>query len=709
MEERSFYVPIAEELGRRAARATIGQTAPASDGLRKHLLNVLGRDLGEEGAFVAPPVFEALFPWELHDKPISELPILHPRLVSAMDKPRNGLDPFPRDRVPYKHQVDSWRTLLQDDVRSVIVSTGTSSGKTECFLVPILNDLVSEVDRTDKELTGVRALFLYPLNALINSQRDRMRAWMGAKELSGRVRFCLYNGATPNKVKQYRRVESAPEVIDREHLRSNPPPILVTNSTMLEYMLVRAQDRPILDHSKGKLRWIVLDEAHTYVGSNAAEVSLLLRRVLEAFEVEQDQVRFVATSATIGGEGGSEDLCTYLADLAGVARDQVVHITGRRVAPELPAELAALDEPLPRAGELVGLSPDVLYRRLASVKSLRSVRSQLAEGAKGLVEIAEAFGPADEGVSGQLGEALGVLDAASAARSNGDPVALIPTRAHYFHRTTGGLWACVSSSCPGRSGTDLDHEDWAFGATYLSRRTSCSHCDSLVFEVVLCRGCGTAHLAAEDNGSQIQPALWEFRDSQSADEDDMYEPDDDAGDDEVTVAAVETVLLCEAKSHHGVSIRLDARSGDYPAESGSPAALEIALRPPDGSRFRCGHCDRKDTRRAEAFKPVRMGAPFYLSAAVPTLLEKLPAHKENPGAKPIGGRRLITFSDSRQGTARYAVRAQLEAERNYVRSMVYHSLWEQVSAPDTSEIEKKRGELEAYRIAAKASPSGGHG
>jgi ATP-dependent helicase YprA (DUF1998 family) len=67
-------------------------------------------------------------------------------------------------------------------------------------------------------------------------------------------------------------------VIDREALRAAPPPMLVTNATMLEYMLVRAQDAPILDASKGKLQWIVLDEAHTYIGSQAAELALLLRR-----------------------------------------------------------------------------------------------------------------------------------------------------------------------------------------------------------------------------------------------------------------------------------------------------------------------------------------------------------------------------------------------------------------------------------------------
>ncbi len=99
---------------------------------------------------------------------------------------------------------------------------------------------------------------------------------------------------------------------------------------MLEYMLVRRVDQPIIEMSKGKLRWIVLDEAHTYLGSNAAEIALLLRRVMEAFEVNPKEVRFIATSATIG-TGDSEqvrsELQSYLADLAGISPNQVAVIT----------------------------------------------------------------------------------------------------------------------------------------------------------------------------------------------------------------------------------------------------------------------------------------------------------------------------------------------------------------------------------------------
>ncbi|MBF4448310.1 DEAD/DEAH box helicase, partial [Vibrio anguillarum] len=88
------------------------------------------------------------------------------------------------------------------------------------------------------------------------------------------------------------------EVLSRKLMRENPAPILVTNGTMLEYMLVRQADAPIIQKSQGKLRWIVLDEAHTYIGSQAAELALQLRRVMQAFDVKPEDIRFIATSAT---------------------------------------------------------------------------------------------------------------------------------------------------------------------------------------------------------------------------------------------------------------------------------------------------------------------------------------------------------------------------------------------------------------------------
>jgi len=327
-----FFASLAEQLNRGATRAALGLLSFRSAPLREHLHTVFQSTPGTGDSFLADPVFEASFGWRLTEDTLGDLSgrFLHPDVVKALDKPSKTFAEeytFSTQQHPYQHQLEAWQALIEArPARSVLVTSGTGSGKTECFLIPILHDLATELDTQTGGLTGVRALFLYPLNALIKSQRDRLIAW--SEPFSGRIRYCLYNGETPREGKS----PWASEVLDRKTLRANPPPILVTNATMLEYMLVRTEDQSILTQSQGKLRWIVIDEAHNYIGSQAAEVTLLLRRVLHAFGCRADAVHFIATSATIADSRANteEQLRDFLADIAGVPPDRVSVVYGQR-------------------------------------------------------------------------------------------------------------------------------------------------------------------------------------------------------------------------------------------------------------------------------------------------------------------------------------------------------------------------------------------
>ncbi|MGZ8258818.1 MAG: DEAD/DEAH box helicase [Methylotenera sp.] len=168
---------------------------------------------------------------------------------------------------------------------------------------------------------------------------------------------------------------------DRPTLRSNPPSILVTNATMLEYMLVRNDDRPLLEQSQGQLRWIVIDEAHTYLGSQAAELTLLLRRVLHAFGCKAGDVHFIATSATLGDsdDESCERLAEFLADIAGVSVDRVSVIEGKREVPELAASLCQTNQACPDNNTLHGLSSEQRFIALAQDAKMRSLRMRLTQ------------------------------------------------------------------------------------------------------------------------------------------------------------------------------------------------------------------------------------------------------------------------------------------------------------------------------------------
>jgi DEAD/DEAH box helicase domain-containing protein len=279
---------VLNEVKRRTAEAIIAQSGLSNEALRRHLRELLGGDDPAMGALLQEPVLEGAHPFVTADETMTALSgsLLHPDLVAALDGLRDDHEyRFPRSRKPFRHQVDVWRLLGDREPKSVLVTSGTGSGKTECFLFPILSDLVAQAHGQRESLEGIQAVMVYPLNALIESQRERLSAW--TKPFGGKLRFSLYNGDLPPGAKESERRRTPEQVIDRAQLRASPPPLLVTNITMLEYMLVRAEDQPIIEGSKGKLKWIVLDEAHSLVGAAAAEIALLLRRVLLAFAVRR--------------------------------------------------------------------------------------------------------------------------------------------------------------------------------------------------------------------------------------------------------------------------------------------------------------------------------------------------------------------------------------------------------------------------------------
>src|SRR5574338_287528 len=687
---QSYFSDLLPVLAQRAKLAGISRLGFNNGPLDRHLATMFERPYGEPGAFLADPTFEAVFGWRKAEKRMKDLTstLLTDSLVQAMDEPPPELAKdyrFARDQHPYLHQLAAWRILDEQTPQSLVVASGTGSGKTECFMVPILDRLVRLQRQQQGRLVGVRALFLYPLNALINSQRERLRAWTHA--FGGDIRFCLYNGNTPENRPERERHEHPNEVIDRESLRGTPPPILVTNATMLEYMLVRTADAPILSQSQGKLEWVVLDEAHSYVGSQAAEAALLIRRVLFAFGVAPDQVRFVATSATIGdpeGEAGQR-LKRFLAEVAGVAPERVHLVAGQRKVPSLEAirpkgrssfqELTKVDEGCEISRRRYdALVEDVLARRLRDIFVGRSDKPPVAR----LSEVCSAlFGAGKRYSVDQQQEALCWLDLLSGTRDNtadgrDDGEVFLPLRAHLFHQTLSGLWACADQNCELKHGTKLDSAEWPFGQVYLEPRKH-GDCGSPAYEVVACGECGTVHLlAGEYRGvlTHLQPqaALDECeREVESGEE---QGEDATADEDEGAAAGQQNKILIVNRnlSHVGP---LDIDKASRRIAEPSDNTLRIQAHEDNGDGLLCPACQGQDSPKERLFQHSRLGAPFLLGGVLPTLLEYAP-DSEKPADHPCRGRRLLTFNDSRQGTARMAAKLQQDSERNRVRGLVYH-------------------------------------
>ncbi len=619
-------------------------------------------------------------------------------LITAMDKPAKSKDGagdeyrFGQDWRPHKHQLEAWRLLSAETPQSVVVTSGTGSGKTECFMVPILDALVREHEAQKTKLVGVRALFLYPLNALIQSQRERLHAWTGA--FGNGVRFCLYNGMTPQKQPKAKRDETPNQVIDREQLRAEPPPILVTNATMLEYMLVRAQDAPILDASQGKLQWIVLDEAHTYIGSQAAELALLLRRVLHAFGVASHQVRFIATSATIGdpkGEAGQQ-LRAFLAGLAGVDEERVHLVSGQRSIPDLPATLAnhsqqtilEMLELIPQSERFQALCGNATARRVRNL----FVPREGGKAANSLTEITQAIA-----TKTHL-DALRWLDLLTRAKDQqGQP--FLPLRLHAFHNVLAGLWACCDSTCRHKTGTVLDTSDWHYGKVYTEERRHCE-CGSPVYELRSCNDCNTTFLWAQLSYRDGQHHLWQIQ--EEADDEfslDVEVSEEEQNDDQQdgepaqnSFSQTSSVLIANGYLQH-TSDALVERKTLQLDPSDTDNTVSLRLKEEQDGIMECPDCGGHHGNGKRMFRKAILGAPFLLSEIIPTLLEFCPDIDDvAPLSRPLRGRRMIAFTDSRQGTARIAAKLQQDSERGRVRSLMYlHVL--QKAASDNDEISHK--------------------
>ena len=545
--------------------------------------------LRERGVVAQDPFIEAT-PAFAQARLLRELEQAYPDIVAP------GLSSLvehgvPVDRFPlYTHQEEALLASF-GEAPNLLVATGTGSGKTEAFVLPILARILREAAgwvaprgeaaegfyssddqvwehsrRHETREAGVRAIVLYPMNALVNDQMSRLRrvlALNGSPEwqrlnLNGNlVHFGMYTSLTPptrgpeqsakrQQFSEYlRHLEEeweslseelrstgnwpsvgGPEMLCRWDMQAAPPDILVTNYSMLEYMLVRPIESPIFDATRAWLErgddravTLVLDEAHTYTGAKGTEVAHLVRRLKDRLGVAPGSSRFraIATSASIPNvQGAQSDLLGFMSDLfgepqdsftlihAGVQDEQPTTRNGNSAAFEAFAQFHdefLHDDPWPSIRALaqsLGLrAPDegqdsqvALHGLLADNEDLRWVRARTARNATLLSILAQECWPGANLETGELATA-GLLAAGSYARSVPlpDTPPILSMRVHAFLRGLPGLWACLNPQCP-EVPEDFRGER-PVGRLYTDPRPWCSErCGCRVVEIFSCRKCG---------------------------------------------------------------------------------------------------------------------------------------------------------------------------------------------------------------------------
>ena len=497
---------------------------------------------------------------------------------------------------PYKHQLESLEAFYQGN--DLFVSTGTGSGKTECFMWPMVSKLVLEQMNSPEtwSVRGVRAIMLYPMNALVSDQLGRLRKMVGNRkdgfhnlihELVPGCRvpqFGMYTGRTPypglpdekqnagladtmakdilnqpqevkeklrelgkypskkdlaSFVEKLRNNESFltdaedAELIMRQEMHQYCPDILITNYSMLEYMLMRPIERGIWDSTKlwldsnpsNKLLFII-DEAHMYRGSSGGEVALLVRRVLHKLGINRDRVQFILTSASVPPEDNK--VYKFACDLSAQdiekntfrlikGTDEVIVYTQHELDPAalIDYDIDALQVGWPEKsqaiqdfGRLAGFPLDCdftnehqvemwLYDNLQKCDPMLRIMDQTRGHATSFKELAKiTFPNTTEEIAEKATSAL--LAIAPLAKSSSGNV-LYPARLHMMFRGLQGLFACSNPNC-----TCSNHDgSLALGHIYLNKPGTRCKCGGMIYELLNERSCGALFLKGYVDSTEI--------------------------------------------------------------------------------------------------------------------------------------------------------------------------------------------------------------
>jgi DEAD/DEAH box helicase domain-containing protein len=698
---------------------------PLAERLRTHWQSsgpdpfALFRPLLVEGAFPFKPG-EKVHALTSSPKARDPLRPLHPKTVARIE--HGGFA-----TSLYDHQVEAVRA--GGEGKTVVLSAGTGSGKTEAFLIPLLDQLywAHEQGKDDLSQPGVRAIIVYPLNALVNNQVERLLRLLAGQE---EITFGYYTGRLRNYFTDAKRSyesRKAPvpppcQIIDRRTLRGidkpagrpiGPPHILVTNFSMLEYMLIRPLDRTIFlpqqlwNHGVPRLRSIVLDEAHVYAGAQADEIHMLLRRTAQRFGTSLADVQGYATSATLsqgaGVEQEREALRRFAERMFEKPGDRIAAIVGHRFLPPeagRPRGDAPSLRVLPDAGRLIpenlrtlefdndgaprafvrdavlaravadacvalgvalprdvdGLDPKIGEVPALLLHALFSSHPRVIELRKWLFERERTSLPTLDELAAFAfqKQEVGPLEAAAAdvllrlgslARREPSAHPFIPARMHAFLRAPAGVWIASRGAVYNGKSDDLEWAD------LFSSGPSGTPGESPRLAVFLCERCGGIHLEA-----------WEKDDGWGGAEVVAIRP---AGPSAAIALVFDKDADIRVFGDNGPRMRKAALAQSEVRRRDVLATIEQA------TLKECSYCGDE---RATLF-PLRINPRSALGAIVDAIYPSLGEHASSlETVLPGRGRRLLTFSDSRQQAARAAAEVEQSHDTGVNRQVLYRAL-----------------------------------
>jgi len=712
---------------------------------------------------------------------------LHPAALVALTTlaARNAHGKSVLFNPPYLHQAQAIGYAAVEK-KNLVIMTGTGSGKTESFLMPVLASLAEEAQDQPAQFAqpAVRTMVLYPMNALVNDQLSRLRAMFGDprivelfKSWAGRPpRFARYTSRTPyagirttegdkrslkafgdfyvkfaeeaalgdaeaaalvqelrsrgkwpakpdigawygkpstrwqDTAGNFKRAITQPddaEQVTRHEVQVAPPDILVTNYSMLEYMLMRPVEREIFEKTSVWLKaspsncfTLILDEAHLYRGAAGTEVALLVRRLRDRLGITNDQFQVICSTASFSN---AESAGAFAAQLTDTALDDVRAVEGKlayrleaRVGTAAEAELlAAMDleqfhggdeqqrravvEPLLRLLGITGQEPvaALLFRALSSFGPFGQMVNLTMGKAQPTAELPTLlFNTDDANLAGAATLAMSTL--ASFAKSDDDAASLLPARVHSFFRGLRGLWICMDPACCNASGA-------VAGRLYTQPRERCESCNAVVLELYTCRYCGTAYARGYSPDPANPNMIWSEAGARLRFEQESAEP----------LAAVD-LMLSKPLLEGATEARFDLVTGEVDHMHPTARTRKVYLAPSlsharpreeeddapaaqiPGRFLKCGACGESSHLAVSPVQDHETKGDQPLQNLVSRQLQLQLPSKEATMLAPLRGRKVLIFSDSRQVAARLAPVLQSLASKDAVRASLAAG-WQQVA------------------------------
>lgn len=669
---------------------------PISDNqLRQELWNALE----ERDVLVKGPILETTPEFE---KGVSIKQLVEEKVLN------NGFahlcnEHLPYERSLYLHQESAIRKSVLSR-RNLIVTTGTGSGKTETFLLPIINHLLDEQGNGTLSRPGVRALMLYPMNALANDQLKRLRRVLSN---NSEIKFGRYIGDTEQKkvdaikkfYNQFPGEEPAKgELLSREEMQANPPHILLTNYAMLEYLLLRPADNVFFDGEFAQhWKYIILDEVHVYDGANGIEIAMLLRRLKDrVVQSQQDKLQVIATSATLGkGEEDFPSVAKFASTLFGEKFDWEKQDTNRQdvvqgTRIQYNSKVDVWQDNAPRSYEMLAslLDGNTDYQELAQVcrdsnfpeniikiasdeaslsggnsvnvflyhllehnHRLVKLRLALREKPRLLGDLVDEIFPDYEN---NLSALVALVALAVRAKPVQDSASLLPARYHVFARALEGAFICMN---------EKEHASMGKPRIYLKRAEKCPHCGWRIYEFRICSRCGELYLVPPSKSGRDPDYVYVRSKEQSliTDEDEYVVAGDEAENLEQESRQVELL---------NISGGVESSFANIPVQR-----VDLTQK-----THRCASCG---ARGGDIIREISVGQDAPVSVLATALYQALPPHESvEQQALPGQGRKLLVFSDSRQNAAFFAPYLARSYEKILWRRLILKTLLEDEDGRD---------------------------